>query len=126
MRQADCLILQSNRVDCFPCFKIPPTTSSMDLGAAASQGIVSKFIRVWYASALLKKPVKYLVLVLFSGFFVLSWIGSRHIKLGLGEHFPYNLILFFGGINFLLSQIKDWRFRQTHTSSITLTRLILS
>ncbi len=49
-----------------------------------------QFVRVLYAPALLKRPVKLLVLALFSGLFVLSLIGARHIELGLGESSPPN------------------------------------
>ena len=60
----------------------------MDLGATVGEGFIARFIRTVYASALLKKPVKYLVLALFGGLFTLSWIGARHIELGLGTPSP--------------------------------------
>lgn len=38
-----------------------------------------------YAPTLMRKPVKFLVVALFGGLFVLSWIGARHIDLGLDQ-----------------------------------------
>ena len=76
---------QSNRIDCFPCLKLSSATSS-DRSAHVSEGYIVRFIRTYYAPALLKKPVKLLVVAVFSGLFVLSWIGARHIELGLGEY----------------------------------------
>ena len=43
------------------------------------------FFRTIYAPNLLRKPVRYFVIALFGGVFVLSWIGARHIDLGLGK-----------------------------------------
>ena len=57
----------------------------MDFGASVSEGFIARFIRTVYAPTLLKKPVKYFVLALFGGLFTLSWIGARHIELGLGS-----------------------------------------
>ncbi|KAL8293540.1 hypothetical protein RQP46_000241 [Phenoliferia psychrophenolica] len=76
--------VESNRIDCVPCFKLPSSTS-MDLGATVSEGFIARFIRTVYAPTLLKKPVKYLVLAVFGGLFTLSWIGARHIELGLDQ-----------------------------------------
>lgn len=57
----------------------------MDRGATVAEGYIARFIRTVYAPALLKRPVKYFVMALFGGLFVLSWVGARHIELGLGE-----------------------------------------
>ncbi|KAM0750355.1 multidrug efflux transporter AcrB transmembrane domain-containing protein [Meredithblackwellia eburnea MCA 4105] len=76
--------IESNRIDCMPCLKLPPD-SSMDLSATVSEGLIARFIRTRYAPFLLLKAVKYFVLALFSGLFVLSWIGARHIHLGLDQ-----------------------------------------
>lgn len=76
--------VESNRVDCFPCIKL--SSGSSDHNAAVAEGDIARFIRTTYAPALLKRPVKYLVLAIFSGLFVLSIIGSRHIELGLGKN----------------------------------------
>lgn len=68
----------------FPCFKLSQT-ASLDLGATVTEGWIARFIRQVFAPTILLKPVKYLIMVLFSGLFVLSWIGARHIELGLGQ-----------------------------------------
>lgn len=57
----------------------------MDRGSSSSEGYIARFIRTIYAPILFKRPVKYFVVALFSGIFVLSWVGARHIELGLGE-----------------------------------------
>ncbi|GAA6000492.1 sphingolipid transporter [Rhodotorula paludigena] len=76
--------VEANRMDCFPCFKLP-AAATFDIGAAVSESLLSRFVRRVYAPNLVRKPVKFLVLALFSGLFVLSWIGARHIDLGLDQ-----------------------------------------
>ncbi|SGY29591.1 BQ5605_C002g01068 [Microbotryum silenes-dioicae] len=76
--------VESNRIDCFPCVKLAPA-SSFDLGSTVSEGFLARFIRTVYAPILLFKPVKYFVVSLFGGLFVLSWIGARHVTLGLDQ-----------------------------------------
>ncbi|SCV68874.1 BQ2448_995 [Microbotryum intermedium] len=76
--------VESNRIDCFPCVKLAPA-SSFDLGSTVSEGFVAHFIRTFYGPTLLLKPVKYIVVSLFGGLFVLSWIGARHVTLGLDQ-----------------------------------------
>lgn len=66
-----------------PCLKL--SSSSAADRSVASEGYVSHFIRTTYAPALLRKPVKLLVVAAFAGLFVVSWVGARHIELGLGE-----------------------------------------
>lgn len=69
-------------MDCFPCLKLSPTSQ---LNTATVEGTVSKIMRTFYAPTLMKKPVRYFVVVLFSGLFILSWISARHIELGLDQ-----------------------------------------
>ncbi|KAK4054758.1 niemann-Pick type C- protein 1 [Microbotryomycetes sp. JL201] len=76
--------LESNRIDCFPCLKVS-APSTLDSQPVASEGFVARFIRKYYAPTLLLRPVKYFVMALFGGLFVLSWIGARHIDLGLDQ-----------------------------------------
>jgi Niemann-Pick C1 protein len=45
---------------------------------------VARFIRTKYAPFLLMKPVKIIVVSIFSGLFVASWIGATYVDLGLG------------------------------------------
>lgn len=79
---------ESNRVDCFPCFKIGGAIS-LRSGAFslphASEGVLGRFIRRNFASTLVKPFVKKLVLALFSGLFVLSLIGARKVEMGLDQ-----------------------------------------
>ena len=46
---------------------------------------LANFIQDLYAPFLLKRLVKLLVMVIFIGLFIASWIAARHIDLGLGE-----------------------------------------
>ncbi|KAI5478579.1 vacuolar membrane protein [Pseudohyphozyma bogoriensis] len=97
--------IEANRVDCMPCLKLPQS-AFFDLGATVTEGFIARFIRTVYAPVLLKKPVKYLVMVLFSGLFLLSWIGSRHITLGLDQRLalPSNsyLVNYFNAVDTFL------------------------
>ncbi|BGP36957.1 niemann-Pick type C-related protein 1 [Rhodotorula kratochvilovae] len=76
--------VEANRVDCFPCFKLP-VSPPLDTAPPSSESVLARFVRTMYAPNLVRKPVKFLVLALFSGLFVLSWIGARHIDLGLDQ-----------------------------------------
>ncbi|GAA5890203.1 hypothetical protein JCM8208_002734 [Rhodotorula glutinis] len=75
---------RANRVDCFPCLKLPPTPS-LAVTSGPRESLLARFVRHVYAPNLVRKPVKFLVLTLFSGLFVLSWIGARHVDLGLDQ-----------------------------------------
>ncbi|BGP45045.1 niemann-Pick type C-related protein 1 [Rhodotorula kratochvilovae] len=68
----------------FPCFKLP-VSPSLDVAPPSSESVLARFVRTVYAPNLVRKPVKFLVLALFSGLLVLSWIGARHIDLGLDQ-----------------------------------------
>lgn len=76
---------QSNRIDCLPCLKVGSAGTTADLGATVSEGLVARFIRTIYAPLLLKRAVKFVVVAIFGAIFVLSWISSRHISLGLDQ-----------------------------------------
>ncbi|GAA5842354.1 hypothetical protein JCM9279_005356 [Rhodotorula babjevae] len=76
--------VEANRVDCFPCLKLPPTPS-LAVVPGPRESLLPRFVRHVYAPNLVRKPVKFLVLTLFSGLFVLSWIGARHVDLGLDQ-----------------------------------------
>jgi len=72
----------------FPCLKLPPTPS-LAVSPGPRESLLARFVRHVYAPNLVRKPVKFLVLTLFSGLFVLSCIGARHVDLGLGaSHLP--------------------------------------
>ncbi|BGO93061.1 hypothetical protein NBRC10512_003246 [Rhodotorula toruloides] len=76
--------VESNRIDCFPCIKVS-SISATEHSAHPTESLLARFVRTVYTPTLLRRPVKYLVLLLFSGLFVLSWIGARHIDLGLDQ-----------------------------------------
>lgn len=101
---------EDGRIDCWPCFKIRKgirlvgdegerddhereySTSSSNVGngiessdALMNEGVLSRFIRRHYSPFLLKPAVKKSVLVIFSGLFVASLIGSRKVKMGLDQ-----------------------------------------
>jgi Niemann-Pick C1 protein len=78
------MLLQSGRVDCFPCIKIPSRIALHD-APSPSLGRIARFIRRTYAPYLMHGPVKGGVLVIFGGIFVASMISIQHIELGLGE-----------------------------------------
>ncbi|KIJ56700.1 hypothetical protein M422DRAFT_57364 [Sphaerobolus stellatus SS14] len=76
--------MESGRIDCFPCIRIPsrialPEAPSMSLGR------IARFIRRTYAPTLMRGPVKGAVLIIFGGIFVSSVISIQHIKLGLDQ-----------------------------------------
>ena len=76
--------IQSNRIDCFPCIRLP---SRLALPTASGSGLgrIGRFIRRYYAPFLLKPFVKGTVLTIFGGIFVASVISIQHIQLGLGK-----------------------------------------
>lgn len=67
----------------FPCLKLPPAPT-LDPAPTVRESLLARFVRTTYAPNLVRKPIKFLVLALFSALFVLSWIGARHVDLGLG------------------------------------------
>ncbi|BGP12931.1 niemann-Pick type C-related protein 1 [Rhodosporidiobolus nylandii] len=78
--------VESNRIDCFPCLRLPSSGSLPAATSTARKGALARFVRTVYAPNLIfRKGVKYLVLALFGGLFVLSWIGARHVELGLDQ-----------------------------------------
>jgi len=76
---------QSNRVDCFPCIRLPSRVA-LPNGPASAIGLgrIGRFIRRYYAPFLLKPFAKGMILVVFAGVFVASVISIQHIQLGLG------------------------------------------
>ncbi|KAF9485399.1 multidrug efflux transporter AcrB transmembrane domain-containing protein [Pholiota conissans] len=77
---------EANRIDCFPCVRLPSRIALVD-GPTMSSGLgrIGRFIRRYYVPFLLKPLVKGFVLVAFSGVFVASVISMQHIQLGLDE-----------------------------------------
>ncbi|KAG8949354.1 hypothetical protein FRC03_000364 [Tulasnella sp. 419] len=78
---------EDNRVDCLPCIKIP-TKIALPLDTPPSQrkhGVLSRFMRRYYAPFLLRPVVKGIVIAIFSGLFIASIISIQHIELGLDQ-----------------------------------------
>ncbi|THV05508.1 multidrug efflux transporter AcrB transmembrane domain-containing protein [Dendrothele bispora CBS 962.96] len=77
---------EANRVDCFPCIRLPTRIALMDAPASMSGvGKIARFIRKHYAPLLLKPAVKVAVLLVFSGIFIASVIMMQYIELGLDQ-----------------------------------------
>ncbi|KAF6762740.1 patched family-domain-containing protein [Ephemerocybe angulata] len=77
---------EANRVDCFPCLKLSSRIALQDaLPVGSGLGPLAKFVRRYYAPFLLKPIVKAVVLIAFTGAFVLSVISMQHIELGLDQ-----------------------------------------
>ncbi|GAA5943863.1 sphingolipid transporter [Sporobolomyces koalae] len=76
--------VEAGRLDLFPLLTLSsPSTSSLRFDAR--EPFLQRFFRTKYAPNLLRNPVKYIVVALFGGLFVLSWIGARHVDLGLDQ-----------------------------------------
>ncbi|KAH7916135.1 patched family-domain-containing protein [Hygrophoropsis aurantiaca] len=78
--------VESSRVDCFPCMRLPPRIALLDAPLSSNGlGRIARFIRRHYAPWLLQPFVKGVVLLAFAGVFVLSVISMQHIELGLDQ-----------------------------------------
>ncbi|TDL29439.1 multidrug efflux transporter AcrB transmembrane domain-containing protein [Rickenella mellea] len=75
--------LEANRMDCFPCIRIPPRILLPDSSPGPGLGKFAWFIRRYYAKLLLYPAVKGFVILIFTGTFVGSVISMQHIQLGL-------------------------------------------
>ncbi|KAF8665679.1 hypothetical protein AX16_000132 [Volvariella volvacea WC 439] len=78
--------VEANRVDCFPCIRLPIRVALLDASPTGSGlGRIARFIRRYYSPFLLQPLVKGVVLLLFGGVFVASVISIQHIELGLDQ-----------------------------------------
>ncbi|KDQ64657.1 hypothetical protein JAAARDRAFT_118766 [Jaapia argillacea MUCL 33604] len=78
--------VESSRVDCFPCVKLPNRIALLEAPPSGSGiGRIARFIRRHYAPFLLRPVVKAIVLLLFGGLFVGSVISIQHVQLGLDQ-----------------------------------------
>lgn len=68
----------------FPFITLPSPVRS-PATVDSEEAPLHRFFRTIYAPNLLRTSVRYFVIALFGGLFVLSWIGARHIDLGLGK-----------------------------------------
>lgn len=102
--------VESNRMDCFPCFKAPggyeSNGSATNVGGGIvsnargegirnapgfsmeEEGILQKFIRKGYAPALLQKRTKRVIVGLFLGLFTAGIALLPKVELGLGMIHP--------------------------------------
>lgn len=76
---------EARRIDCMPCIKLPSRIALLDGPPAMHISRVAKFIRRHYGPFLLKPMVKILVIIAFSGLFILSVVSMQHIQLGLDQ-----------------------------------------
>jgi len=77
---------EANRVDCFPCVRLPRRIALLDAPPSGSGlGRIARFIRRYYAPFLLNPVAKGCVMIAFAGLFVVSAISMQHIELGLGK-----------------------------------------
>ncbi|KAG6331807.1 hypothetical protein ID866_7283 [Astraeus odoratus] len=72
---------ESGRVDCVPCIRLPARIALPDAPNYAGPGRLAYFIRLF----LLQPLVKGIVILVFTGLFVLSVISMQHIELGLDQ-----------------------------------------
>ena len=78
-------MVQSGRIDCFPCIRLRSPIGLYDRITTAGEGIVTKFMRRVYAPTLLQTEVKQAVLVMFGGMLLLAVAGIQRIQLGLDQ-----------------------------------------
>jgi len=82
--------VEANRVDCFPCVRLPSRIALLDPPPPNSGlGFLGRLIRKHYAPFLQKSVVKIVVLLIFSGVLVGSVISIQHIDLGLDQRLAF-------------------------------------
>jgi Niemann-Pick C1 protein len=85
--------VESGRADCFPCFKVRKVEVEISNGNGAhgyeAEGPLQKFIRKYYAPALLDRRVKTLVLVIFLGLFTAGMALIPKVALGLDQRIAF-------------------------------------
>ncbi|KZT12544.1 multidrug efflux transporter AcrB transmembrane domain-containing protein [Laetiporus sulphureus 93-53] len=78
--------VESSRVDCFPCIRLPSRIALPDEHVNGSGlGRIGRFIRRYYAPFLLRPVVKGAVLLTFMGILFASIISMQHIGLGFDQ-----------------------------------------
>ncbi|RPD67274.1 multidrug efflux transporter AcrB transmembrane domain-containing protein [Lentinus tigrinus ALCF2SS1-7] len=82
--------VESHRVDCFPCVRLPPRIALLEAPPTGSGlSFLARVIRKYYAPLLLKPLVKGVVLLTFGGMLVASVISIQHIKLGFDQRLAF-------------------------------------
>lgn len=74
---------EANRLDCFPCIRIPPRIALTD--GHVSTGKITRFFKRKYGPFILQRSVKGVILLFFGGIFVASIIAIQNISLGLDQ-----------------------------------------
>ncbi|PCH41134.1 multidrug efflux transporter AcrB transmembrane domain-containing protein [Wolfiporia cocos MD-104 SS10] len=78
--------VEANRVDCFPCVRLPSRIAlAEDAPLGSGLGTIARFIRRHYAPFLLKPVVKGIVLLAFIGVLFASIISIQHLELGFDQ-----------------------------------------
>jgi len=77
--------VEAHRVDCFPCIRLAPRIALTDAPPGSGISGLARFIRRYYAPFILRPFMKAVILLVFTGIFVLSVISMQHIELGLDQ-----------------------------------------
>ncbi|KAI8533267.1 hypothetical protein RHMOL_Rhmol11G0284500 [Rhododendron molle] len=81
----DLLRAEDNRVDCFPCLKIPPSSVESDEGNQKRPGLVERYMEEVHARVLGLWGVKVVVIAVFAGFALASIALCTRIEPGLEQ-----------------------------------------
>ncbi len=81
--------VEASRADCFPCIRVrradTATANGSQLYAIEDEGSLQRFVRKTYAPALLGRPVKVAVVVIFLGIFTAGLALIPKVSLGLDQ-----------------------------------------
>jgi Niemann-Pick C1 protein len=90
-------MMQSNKVDCFPCVRLPARIRlpESDTTTGGQISILAKIIRQYYAPFILRPFVKGVIALFFGGVFIASVISMQHIQLGLGQCLSHGICFHF-------------------------------
>ncbi|KAK8582603.1 hypothetical protein V6N13_069377 [Hibiscus sabdariffa] len=82
----DCLRAEDNRIDCFPCIKIPSTTEEPDEGMnSRGPGLLARYMQEIHAPFLGLWAVKVVVIAVFVAFALASIALSTRVESGLEQ-----------------------------------------
>ncbi|OMO79971.1 Patched [Corchorus capsularis] len=82
----DCLRAEDNRVDCFPCIKIPSSAGESDEGRnSRGPGLLARYMQEIHAPILSLRGVKLVVVAIFIAFALASIALSTRIESGLEQ-----------------------------------------
>ncbi|XVF68077.1 hypothetical protein PTKIN_Ptkin10aG0174100 [Pterospermum kingtungense] len=82
----DCLRAEDNRIDCFPCIKIPSPSGESDEGMTSSgPGLLARYMQEIHAPILERWGVKVIVIAVFLSFALASIALSTRLESGLEQ-----------------------------------------